>query len=279
MSANPAFQLVSERGWRMGFANLLRKENRDWWRTRRWWINAIIWLLLINGIAYAILWSPVPDPSSPNPETAERILLPAEVAVPSALMNLVIIAGLFTPIGAVITMQGAVIDEKRSGTAAWIMSKPVSRTAFVITKLLANSVALLLLSIFVQWIVTYFLLTGRGGTFAPLPFTFGVVLLGLHLLFYIALTLMLGTFFNDRAPVIAIPIVILFAAQFLLNTFPVMMVISPWGLIFPNGADLPVIVQVFAGTPLTSVVPIVATIVWTVVFTVVAVWRFQRDEF
>lgn len=205
MSANSAFQIVNEHGWRMGFANLLRKENRDWWRTRRWWINAIIWLLLINGIAYAMLWSPVPDPADPNPETAERILLPAEVAVPSALMNLVIMAGLFTPIGAIITMQGTIIDEKKSGTAAWIMSKPVSRSAFIISKLLANSVALLLISIFVQWVVAYILLTARGGTFAPVPFAFGVALLGLHLLFYITMTLMLGTFFNDRAPVIAIP--------------------------------------------------------------------------
>jgi ABC-2 type transport system permease protein len=271
--------MVNERGWRMGFANLLRKENRDWWRTRRWLINTIIWLLLINGIAYAMLWVPVPDPASPDPETAERILLPAEQAVPSALMNLVIMAGLFTPIGAIITMQGVIIDEKKSGTAAWIMSKPVSRVAFIMSKLLANAVPLLLLSIVIQWIGAYILLTARGGTFEPLAFAFGVALLGLHLLFYIALTLMLGTFFNDRAPVIAIPIGILFAAQFLMNSFPVMASLSPWGLIFPNGNEMPAIMQAISGMPLTSLAPVIATIAWIVIFTVVAVWRFQREEF
>lgn len=279
MSANASFQTVNERGWRMGFANLLRKETRDWWRTRRWWINTIMWLLLINGIAYAMLWTPIPDPASPDPESAERILLPAEVAVPSALMNLVIMAGLFTPIGAIITMQGSIIDEKKSGTAAWIMSKPASRTAFIVSKLLANAVPLLLISIFIQWIGAYLQLTARGGTFELLPFAFGVALLGLHLLFYITLTLMLGTFFNDRAPVIAIPIGVLFAAQFLLNSFPLMVSISPWGLIFPNGEDMPVVMQAISGTPITTAAPIVATSVWIAVFTVVAVWRFRREEF
>ena len=130
--------MVNERGWRMGFANLLRKENRDWWRTRRWWISTIVWLLLINGIAYGMLWTPMPDPSAPNPMTAPTVMLPPEAAVTGALGNLVIMVGLFTPIGAIIAMQGSIIDEKKSGTAAWIMSKPVSRTAFIVSKLLAN---------------------------------------------------------------------------------------------------------------------------------------------
>ena len=33
------------------------------------------------------------------------------------------------------------------------------------------------------------------------------------------------------------------------------------------------------GMPLTTVVPIVATLVWIVVFVGVAIWRFGRDEF
>jgi hypothetical protein len=33
------------------------------------------------------------------------------------------------------------------------------------------------------------------------------------------------------------------------------------------------------GQPLPSVTPIIATVLWCVVFTAVAVWRFNRDEF
>ena len=279
MAANSTFQMVNERGWRMGFANLVRKENRDWWRTRRWLITLLIWLVLIDAITYGMLWTPAPDPSAPDPGTAERIMLPPALAVSGALMNLVIMVGLFTPIGGIITMQGTIIDEKKSGTAAWIMSKPASRTAFILSKLVANSVALLIVSLVVQWAIVYGLFALRGSTPAPGAFVFGVALLGLHLLFYVALTLMLGTLFNDRGPVIAIPVGVLFGAQFLMSNFPLLALLSPWPLIFPSGADQPLIVQAMMGMPLATIVPIAATIGWIVLFVAVAIWRFRRDEF
>jgi ABC-2 type transport system permease protein len=195
------------------------------------------------------------------------------------MVNLVILAGLFTPIGGIITMQGSIIDEKKSGTAAWILSKPVSRTAFIIAKLIANAVALIIVSIVIQWAVSYLLFTIRGNTPAPGPFAFGVALLALHLLFYLTLTLMLGTIFNDRGPVIAIPVAVLFSAQFLMNNFPVLAALSPWGLIFPTGADQPIVIQAMMGMSLTNVIPILATIAWIVGFVSVAIWRFKRDEF
>lgn len=279
MSANATFQMVNERGWRMGFANLLRKENRDWWRTRRWWVSILIWLVILNGITYAMLWTPMPDPDAPDPQTAERTLLSPDAAVTTTLFNLVILAGLFTPIGGIITMQGAIIDEKKSGTAAWILSKPVSRTAFILAKLLANSVALLIVSLVVQWAVAYVLFGIRGVTLPPGTFAFGVALLGLHLLFYLTLTVMLGTLFNDRGPVIAIPVGVLFGAQFLMSNLGSLASFTPWPLIYPLGTDQPIVIQAMMGQPLTTITPILATIGWIVVFVSVAVWRFRREEF
>jgi ABC-2 type transport system permease protein len=276
MSANSAFQSVNEHGWRMGFANILRKENHDWWGTRRWWTNVVIWLVMINGIAALMLWAPTQDPSQPD---AEPLVLPAEMAVATGMVNLVILAGLFTPIGGIITMQGSIIDEKKSGTAAWILSKPVSRPAFIVAKLIANSVALITVSIVIQWAVSYLLFAIRGSTPAPGPFAFGVALLALHLLFYLTLTLMLGTIFSDRGPVIAIPVVVLFSAQFLMNNFPALAALSPWGLIFPTATDQPIVIQAMMGVSLTNLVPILATIAWIVVFVGVALWRFGREEF
>ncbi len=43
MAANNVFEGVTESGWRARFGNLLRKESRDWWGTRRWWSQALIW--------------------------------------------------------------------------------------------------------------------------------------------------------------------------------------------------------------------------------------------
>ena len=41
-----------------GFTNLFRKENRAWWGTRRWWINALTWTMLLCGLTGIILFGP-----------------------------------------------------------------------------------------------------------------------------------------------------------------------------------------------------------------------------
>ena len=43
-----------------------------------------------------------------------------------------------------IIMQRVLVREKQQGTAAWVLSKPVTRTAFVISRLTVNSIAILL---------------------------------------------------------------------------------------------------------------------------------------
>ena len=50
MSTNEFLLVPSrERGWRMGLANMLTKEIAAWWRTRRWWVQCLVALLLLNG--------------------------------------------------------------------------------------------------------------------------------------------------------------------------------------------------------------------------------------
>ena len=50
MSTNEAL-LVSrrERGWRMGLGSMLGKELAAWWKTRRWWLQCLVALLVLNG--------------------------------------------------------------------------------------------------------------------------------------------------------------------------------------------------------------------------------------
>jgi hypothetical protein len=42
MVANTKLQRVGLSGWRTGLANLLRKENRAWWASRRWLIQSLL---------------------------------------------------------------------------------------------------------------------------------------------------------------------------------------------------------------------------------------------
>ena len=116
---------------------MLRHENAAWWRSRRWWINTLIWLGLINGLLLGMLTST--SDAGPGMDLQTQGLLVFGV-----------VAGLFGSIGGIIAMQGAIIDEKKSGTAAWIMSKPAARPAFILSKLVANAFALLVIILVIQ---------------------------------------------------------------------------------------------------------------------------------
>jgi ABC-2 type transport system permease protein len=280
MAANPALQLnlARERGWLDGFANLFRNENAAWWRTRRWIIHVVLWTVLVNGMLASVLWAPQPQTPAQaqeqaGPDTTNPLVL--------GTLLFVVVGGLATSTGAIILMQGTILDEKKSGTAEWILSKPVSRSAFIWSKLCANGLAALLIMIVLQGIIAYLLVSARLGSAPPLiPFTSGIGLLGLNLLFYIALTLMLGTLFDGRGAVLGIPLALLFGAQMLMGLAPWLSQIMPWTIIIPAGQNsLALAMLAMQGQPLPTTTPIYATAIWIVIFVGVALWRFGREEF
>ena len=54
---------------------------------------------------------------------------------------------------------------------------------------------------------------------------------------------------------------------------------SIFGFLGPNGAGKTTTIKLLLGLPLPTVLPIVFTALWCVVFTALAVWRFGREEF
>ena len=63
--------------------------------------------------------------------------------------------------------------------------------------------------IVIPGVITFVLLAARTGSVPPVvPFAAGIALIGLYLLFYLTLTLMLGTFFEERGAVIGIPLLL-----------------------------------------------------------------------
>ncbi len=95
MSANSALIAVRERGWRMGLANMLAKESCAWWRTRRWWIQCLLWLLLLNGTMAL------------NIKDGQRAA--------NAGLSFLMIAGLAVPIAAISMGQDSILGERHSG--------------------------------------------------------------------------------------------------------------------------------------------------------------------
>jgi ABC-2 type transport system permease protein len=110
-------------------------------------------------------------------------------------------ATIATAVGVVTGVQGAINREKQLGTAAWVLSKPVSRSAFELAKMLAYSIAFLVLLLLLTSLVIYAQSQMLWNQMPALPaFLAGWLVMALHMLF----TIILGTLYSSRGPVAAI---------------------------------------------------------------------------
>jgi ABC-2 type transport system permease protein len=259
---------VKERGWRQGFTNLLRKENGEWWHTRRWWLQILIWLLIVNGILAVGLWVvPVVDPADTS-DTMDNLGI------------FIQLMAWFPMFAVIVITQGALIDEKQSGTAAWIMSAPVSRSGFILAKLVGNAIGFFVTIILVQGLVAYAQLSLSDGSLLPLtPYLTMLALLSLYLLFYLALTLMLGAFFDTRGPVMGIAIIV--AIGSMLSVGNIFASFLPWIVVLLPEAIPGILTLLVQGEPLPNVwpIPIILMTVYSLLFVALAIRRFRREEF
>lgn len=262
MAANSEFTLVAEVGWRRGLQNLLRAGFASWWRTKSWWMHALIWSGVFCVMLAGILFTP---------DAAEAI---------DGVGFLCLSAGLFPTVAVVIILQGAIVGEKQNGTAEWLLSKPVSRTAYILGKILPNAVsmpvAMLLIPMLAGWVVIN--LAGASVTFLGL--LGGVFIVTLNMLFYVSLTIMLGAMFSKRGGVIAIPLGLLFGQQYLIGGFPFLANVLPWALALPPGDDLTssIAAAVMTGRPVVSWLPVFVALLATATFTLIAILRFKDVE-
>ncbi len=195
---------ATEPAWRRGFANLLRQENRRWWGTRRGLVQSLIWLILVNTVVAFMLWV------LPWSERMQGTPMPAEAVVAGVINILATTLGLFGAMGVAIMAQSAIVGEKQLGTAAWILSKPVVRGSMILSKLVAYATAIVVTMIVLPGATAFALIAlASGGALSVVPYVAGLAVFGLHLLFYLCLTLLLGTLVDGRGPVIAAAVLIM----------------------------------------------------------------------
>lgn len=262
MAANSVFIPVVERDWRRGLRNLLRAGFREWWATNTWWTHALIWSVVLNMMLAGIAFS--------GEEAAGLDLI--------GFMTL--FGGLFPTVAVVIILQGAVVGEKQNGVAAWVLSKPVSRTAYILGKLVPNAVSMPVAMLLIPMVVG-FVLINVTGTAVGLPgFLAGYLVVALNMLFYVALTVMLGALFKKRGGVIGIALGVLFGQQYLINAVPSLAKVAPWGLALPLGGEITSSVagSLMLGQAPPSWGPVIATLVMMVAFVTMGVWRFKDVE-
>jgi len=251
----------------MGLRNMLSKETAAWWRTRRWWIQVLVAVLILNG------------------SLALNLRDPQRASVDLQAINFLNTAALFVPILVVVLTLDSILGERHSGTIAWVLSKPLQRPAFILSKLIGYGLGFLVTWVLIPNIIFYFQLIAAGREGLSIPGFIGLIGLSfLNLLFYMTLALMLATLFNSRAPGLGISLLIAWAGPMQILAKPMekyvpwLENILPWKLISGFG-EPPLAGYLALRAHLPTVVPIIATALWCVLFVVVAVWRIRREEF
>ncbi len=272
MASNTEFQPLGNQSWLQGYANLFRKENYLWWQTRRWWVQTLIWLVFTTGLLAMFVWV-VP---SAGDDTGEAI--PPEA---KCLMYFIRILGLAPAIGVILLAQDTILNERLSGTMAWVLTKPVSRVAFLLAKLFSHAFGILMTMVVFQGVAVYILTFVATGKALSIPLYIAMLgILLLNLLFFLTLTVMLSTISNGRGLALGIPLLIIFGSFIFVGIAPWLADVMPWNITTDIGAARPALALAVAlGQPVPTWTPVIATAIWCLVFAGIAIWRFQREEF
>jgi ABC-2 type transport system permease protein len=201
----------------------------------------------------------------------ENLATAAQMLVQIALMALAI--------GAIVLVQDAIIAERQMGVTEWLLSKPVSRPAYVLSKLLAHGLGVLVILVGVQGALGYGQLSlVMGEPFPLLPYVVGMAGLAVHTLFYVTLTLMVGVLTTNRRTLLGVSMGSLMGGIMIVQILAVpagkLVMLTPWSLnnVLPAavlGIPLPLPIWLTIGvTAMLSAVCVAVTLA-----------KFERLEF
>jgi len=276
MTADLELQRINEWSGLRGFGNLFRKENRAWWGTRRWWVNALLWPGMLGGLVGVMLFILPPLAETTGDPAVAAAGGPIPFSLQMARTVFFEMGSMALAFGVIVLCQDLILDEKQSGVTEWLLSKPVARRSYVLAKLVASILATLILLLALPALITYALYYVRLGEPYPLlPFLSGIGVMAVHTLFYLTLTIMLGTMFNSRAPILGIALGSVMGGSFISGIIRPLIYVMPWTLgkvaaLVSEGQQLP---AGFLWPPL------ITSLLWSVVFSIVALAKFEKTEF
>jgi ABC-2 type transport system permease protein len=189
------------------YAVLLRKEVTEQWRTRRLPVVAVIFLLF--GLASPVLAKFTPDIVKLAASTID-IHMPTPTikdAVAQLIKNLSEV-GVLT---AILLAMGSVAGEKESGTAAFVLVKPVSRFAFLAAKF-SGLAATMAFAVLVCGLAAYLYTDLLFAPLSVLGFGTACLVILLGLLEIAAVTFLGSTLVRSSIPAAGIGIVALVVA-------------------------------------------------------------------
>ena len=251
----------------IGIGSMLRKELLEQWRTRRMLVVAIVFTAL--GIGSPLLARYTPELVKALAGDQAQIVVPpptAADAVSQFLKNLGQ-AGVLT---AILLAMGSVAVEKERGTAALLLTKPVSRGSFLLAKLLAITVTLLV-GLGLAAIAGYYYTLILFESLPPLGWAAMTGLLLLSLVVYASFTFLGSTLSRSSLAAAGIGIGALIVLA-ILSALPSIGPFTPGGLTTP-GAALAV-----GKDPGAVIGPLLANLAGVVVVFGLAWLAFRRQE-
>ena len=250
-----------------GFVALLRKELLEQWRTMRLPLVATVFLLV--GLSSPLLARFTPEILRAVGGDQFQIVLPTPTAA-DAYDQLAKNLGQFGAIVAVLLAMGSVATEKERGTAALILTKPASRSAFLLAKVVAIGTTLGISTAIAAagaWFYTLIL-------FEPLPlggFVAALVLQWLALVAYAAITFLGSTLTRSALAAAGLGV----AAFIVLG---ILGIVPAIGRYLPTGLGAPARALALGQPGVDALGPTVATVILIVGLVVLAWLAFRREE-
>jgi ABC-type transport system involved in multi-copper enzyme maturation permease subunit len=276
METSLDLERIKERKALRGYANLFRKENQAWWGTRRWWINALLWSGMLGGLVLVMLYILPPLAAATGDPNVAEAGGQAAFGLLMARQVFFELGTLAVSIGVIVLFQDMIVNERQSGLTEWLLAKPIARRSYVLSKLSASLLVVLIILITLPALFTYLLLSlGAGSFFPPGAFLGGLGVMVVNSVFYLTLTLMLGTFFTSRPPLLGIALGAVLGGNLLASFIKPLLYVTPWML--PKVASL-----VAGGQPVSDGMlwpPLITSVVWSVLFILIALMKFKRTEF
>ena len=169
----------------------------------------------------------------------------------------------------IITGAAAVAGERRAGTAVLVLTKPLSRAAFVWAKVVANLAVLVIATAIgaALCIVVTILLFDTAHIAAFLE---SVALWLALAAMFVCLMVFLSAALDRQAAAAGAGLAV-YAAIFAMTGFPLLRDRSPAGLLGANDALL-------KGREAALAMPLAATLVLAIIFVLAAAWAFRRKE-
>jgi len=252
-----------------GFETFVRKEAREILRTWRIWV-------LPGILLFFALSGPITAKFTPEILTSvagmSQALIEKLVPVPTYLdaygqwaKNLTQVA-LFALI---IIYGGLVSSERKSGTAILVLTKPVSRSAFIWAKAVVHG-AFLTACVAAGSLITWAMTALVFGTAPGGPLLTSAVCWLVFALLFLALMTLLSVVLPSQAGAAGVGIGV-FALMAILGLYKPLVLYTPVGLSVAPAT-------LAAGNPFPVMWPLVSSLVLMVALVATAAWAFRRQE-